>query len=441
MTQPPQQPDPNYAGYGQQQPPQWQQGGYGQQGGYPQGAPTPPPGQPQQPYPPQPYAQQQPGYPQQGFQQGGYPQFPQQGPQPSKSRKTVILIVVAALVVVGGGLGLYFGLSGGGSSPTKPPAQAGSTTADLNTIDPCGVVATNVYKGYTAPATGSLTTPVAIYPYSFSGCWVEMVNTNNSAIALDINDAFNYASGSAELPGPMVTAPSGSWQVATPKSETDPSNCIAWAYQSKNGLGFRVEAEPNTGSQATGPAPDAPTLCDLAHLTATAIATAMQQQSVKHLTFPAGSLGPTRGCDLLTTGQVATALGAQPHVETSVTGHDCTWDTSTATQGAIAYYESDILQQSPDTTGLTLTYLGKHLALVTPIQQQSGQTLVGCTVQTQVKIWAKWPGTLVVSTPGPQYEYATIDTYVPGSDPNLACAAGKALAQTAFAKLPPSQIK
>jgi hypothetical protein len=440
MTQPPQQPGPNYPDYGQQfpggqQPQQWQQGGY----------PPQQPGYPQQPYQQQPYPQQgypQQGYPQQqGFQPGGYAQFPQQAPQPGKSRKAVILIVVAALVVVGGGLGLYFGLSGGGSSSNKPSPQATSTTGDLSTIDPCGVVTTGVYQGYAAPASGSLTTPVAIYPYSFSGCWVEITTTDNSAIQLDINDAFNYATGSPLLPGPMVTTSSGSWQVATPKNANDSTECTTWAYQSRNGLGFRVDAQPDSANPSSGPAPDGASLCDLAHLTATAIATAMQKPTVKHLTFGTGSLGSTRGCDLLTTAQVASALGARPQVDTSVTGHDCTWDTSTGQQGAIAYYESDIMQQSTDTTGGTLAMLGNHLTLATPIQQQSGQTLVGCGVQTQIKIWAKWPGTLVVSTPGPLYEYASITAYIPGTDPNLACQAAKQLAQNAFAKLPPSQVK
>jgi hypothetical protein len=290
-----------------------------------------------------------------------------------------------------------------------------------------------------------VTAPVTITPYSFSGCWVQVAMKNDSEIDLDVSDAFNYTVGSQDLSDPMTTTPSGSWQLAAPKDTSGTSSCIEWTYQTKNGLGFRVAAEPGTDSgsgQPSGPAPDGPTLCNLARLTATAVANAMQKGAFKHLNYGTGSLASANGCDLLTASQVGAALGAKPQVEQSVTKHECTWDTSTGgQQGAVAYFEPDIMQQSADTSGGTLAMLGSHLTLVSPVQQQSGETLAGCSAETQIKVWSKWPGTIVVATPTSQYEYARIDAYVAGTDPNLACQVVQQLAKNAFAKLPPSQTK
>jgi hypothetical protein len=67
--------------------------------------------------------------------------------------------------------------------------------------------------------------------------------------------------------------------------------------------------------------------------------------------------------------------------------------------------------------------------------------MVGCRVQTQIKAWQNWPGTVIVANPTQQFEAATFDVYVPGTDPDQACQAGQQLAAAAFPKLPPAQIK
>lgn len=280
MTQPPQQPGPNYPGYGQQYPgypqqqpgraPQWQQpqqqppqqwpgGGYG---------PPPQPGQPQPGYPPPPYP---PAYQQ---------QFPP-APQPGKSRTTVILIVVAALVVVGGGLGVYFGFFNGKSAPNKTPGPTVSALGDPSTLDPCSVVSANAFQSQSAPASGSVTTPVAIFPYSFSACEVQIILKNNENVTVDFNNAQTFAEKKV-YPDKVTTTSSGSWHLVAPKDTSDNTNCTEWTYQNQNGIGFEVDAYPaddssSSSGQSTGPTPDGASLCGIAHFTIGVIATAMQK--------------------------------------------------------------------------------------------------------------------------------------------------------------------
>jgi hypothetical protein len=485
----PQQPDPNQPGFGQQYPgyqPQ-QQPGYGQPGyppGYqppaaPQPGYQPAPQQPgyQQPGPQQPTYQQpgtdnpgydkysshnsgyqNPGYqqagPQQpGYQQAGYgqpqwqagvysqaqPGFPQQ--QPGKSRKGVIIAVVVALVVVGGGLGTYFGFFAGKSSSAKPSVPAAGTIGDVSTIDPCSVISLNTFSGQAAPKSGSLTTPVAIYPYSFSGCESEIVTKANQNIIVDINDAVSYTSRDIEADTVTTTA-SGTWHVAAPKDTSDDTGCDYWTYQDKNGLTFEVSAQPGdeSSSAPNGAAPDGPTLCNMAHLTTTAVITAMQKGTFKHLTYGTGSLASTVGCNLLSTAQVGSALSISGlHTDKAISRHECTWDTSlSASNVPYAYFVPYVYTSQPDTSSDSqIAYIANHVSLLNPIQQESGSSLVGCTIETPAKQWPKWPGTLVLSKSGTLYEYATLTAYITGSDPSQACTAVKALAQDAWPKLPP----
>lgn len=123
--------------------------------------------------------------------------------------------------------------------------------------------------------------------------------------------------------------------------------------------------------------------------------------------------------------------------EKSYNGHECTWDNGPASSNQpYAYFVPYLLQQPPNSSNAQVAFVGNRAAVVTPIQQQTGDPLVGCTVQTAAKQWPKWPGTIVVANPGTLYEYATIAAYVTGSDPAQACNAAKQLAQVAFPKLP-----
>jgi hypothetical protein len=439
---PPQQPGPSQPGYAQP--------GYPQPAPPQPGTPAPPPGYQQQPgYPPQPgYPQQtgspQPGYPQQTgsapppfsqpqqWQPGVYPPpqqgFPQQ--QPGKSRKGLIITVVVALVVVGGGLGTYFGFFASTSGSGKPQPPAMSATADPATIDPCSVVSAKTFA--------SQGNADSIVPYSFSGCEAEVVSKANQNLIVDINDAESFA-GRDVSASSVTTTTSGAWHVASPKDTSDSTECSYFAYQDKNGLTFEVDAEPGDDSSSGGSAPDGPTLCDLAHSTMMAVVAALQNGTVKHLAYGTGSLAATVGCDLLTPAQVGSALNVQGlRADKAISQHECTWDTSdSATNVPYAYFVPYLYANQPDSSGDTqVAYVGNHASLVNPIQQQSGSTLVGCSIETPAKQWPKWPGAIVTSHPGTLYEYATLTAYVTGSDPNQACDAVKQLAQTAWPKLP-----
>ena len=428
----PQQPDPNQPGFGQQYPGQQYQGqqqpGY-QQPGYQPGFPQPGAAQP---------GYQQPGYGQPGYSQqqqwqpGGYPQpqqgFPQQ--QPGKSRKGVIIAVVVALVVVGGGLGTYFGFFAGKSSSTTPPGPAAVTIGDPATIDPCSVVSLNTFAGQT--------TPVSIYPYSFSGCEIEITTKAGTNLIVDINDAESFVGRSVRADS-VTTTRSGTWQVSSPTNTSDSTECSYWTYQDKNGLTFEVDAEPSDNTSSGGPAPDGAALCDMAHLTTTAVTTALQKGTFKHLAYGTGSLAATVGCDLLTPARVGSVLSVSGlHADKAVSHHECSWDTSdSATNAPYAYFVPYLYTAQPDTSSDSqLAYIANHVSLLNPIQQQSGSSLVGCTIETPAKQWPKWPGTMVVSNSGTLYEYATITVYLTGSDPSQACDAAKQLAQTAWPKLP-----
>ncbi|HJP72963.1 MAG TPA: hypothetical protein VJ914_01770 [Pseudonocardiaceae bacterium] len=433
---------PPQQGPAQQGPPQQgpAQQGPAQQGPARQGPPRQGPPQPgyQQPHPGQPPYQphQQPGY-QPSYQPGYQPGFPQQ-PQP-KSRKGLVIILVAALiVVVGGGLGLYFGLSGGKPGPVNQPGPTANALGDVATIDPCSVISLNTFKGQAAAANGNVTTPVAIVPYSFSGCEADILTTASQDIIVDISDAENFAARLVK-PETVNTTTSGTWHVVAPKDTSDTTKCREWTYQDKNGFSFQITASPGDDSNATGPAPDGPTLCNLAHLTTTTIATAMQNGTFKHLDYGTGSLASVVGCSLLTPAQVGSVLGntAPMHEDKASSGHECTWDTpNSPTAVPYAYFVPYVETSQPDTTNSKLDYVGNRASLLTPIQQQSGDVLVGCSIQTPAKQWTKWPGTIVTPNPGTLYEYATITAYVTGSDPNQACDAAKQLAQTAWPKLP-----
>jgi hypothetical protein len=429
---------PQYPQYPQQPPQQPPQQWPGRQPGYQQPAPAPQgPSQPgyQQPYTGQPQYQpyQQPGFPQQPF-------VP--GPPRRNSRKGLVIILVAVLVVVVcGGLGLYFGLSGGNPGPVKQPGPTANALGDPSTIDPCSVISLNTFKGQAAAANTNLTTPVAIFPYSFSGCEAEIVTTANQNIVVDINDAENFV-GRLAKPGQVNTTASGRWQVVTPKDTSDTTECVEWTYQDKYGFTFQVTASPgdeSSSGNSNGPAPDGPTLCNLAHLTTTTIAAAMQNGTFKHLDYGSGSLASVVGCSLLTPAQVGSVLGGRAplRADKAFSEHECTWDTGNSSPTVpYAYFVPYIETSQPDTTSSKLDYVGNHVSLLTPIQQQSGDVLVGCTIQTPAKQWAKWPGTIVMSKPGTLYEYATITAYVTGTDPNQACDAAKQLARTAWPKLP-----
>jgi hypothetical protein len=341
--------------------------------------------------------------------------------------------VVVALVVVGGGLGTYFAFFASKSGSDKPPAPAASATGDPSTIDPCSVVSSKTFASQAAS-----TTPVTIVPYSFSGCEADIVTKSNQSLLVDINYAESFT-GRGVKADSVTTTTSGAWHVANPKDTSDSTECSYFAYQDKNGLTFEVDGEPGDDSSSGGSTPDGPALCDIAHSTITAIVAALQNGTVKHLTYGTGSLAATVGCDLLTPAQVGSTLNVPgSHADRAVTHHECTWDTSaSATNVPYAYFVPYLFTDQPDSSGNTqVAYVGNRASLVNPIQQQSGSTLVGCTIETPAKQWTKWPGTIVTAHPGTIYEYATLTAYITGSDPNQACDAVKQLAQTAWPKLP-----
>jgi hypothetical protein len=348
--------------------------------------------------------------------------------------------VVVALVVVGGGLGTYFGFFAGKSGSNTPPAPAASTIGDLSTIDPCSVVSLNSFASQAAPKSGDLTTPVAIYPYSFSGCEAEIVTKTNQNLIVDINDAESFTGRNVKADS-VTTTTSGTWHVASPKDTSDSTECSYFAYQDKNGLTFEVDAEPGdeSSSAPNGPAPDGPTLCAMAQSTMTSVVTAMRNNTFRHLAYGTGSLAATVGCDLLTPAQVGSTLNVQGlRADKAVSHHECTWDTSGSTTSVpYAYFVPYLYTEQPNTSDNSqLAYVANHVSLLNPIQAQTGSTLVGCTIETPAKQWAKWPGTINTSHPGTLYEYATLTAYITGSDPNQACDAVKQLAQTAWPKLP-----
>jgi hypothetical protein len=341
--------------------------------------------------------------------------------------------VVVALVVVGGGLGTYFGFFAGKSGSNKPTTPAVSAIGDPSTIDPCSVVSSKTFASQAAS-----TPPMTIFPYSFSGCEAELANKANQNLIVDINDAESFTGRGVAASSVTMTS-SGAWHVASPKDTSNSTECSYFAYQDKNGLTFEVDTEPGDNSSSGGSAPDGPTLCNLAHTTITAVVAALQNGTVKHLTYGTGSLAATVGCDLLTPAQVGSTLNLPGlHADKAISHHECTWDTSaSATNVPYAYFVPYLYSQQPDSSsGSQVAYVGNHASLVNPIQQQSGSTLVGCEIETPAKQWPKWPGTIVTDHPGTLYEYATLTAYVTGSDPNQACDVVKQLAQTAWPKLP-----
>lgn len=419
MTYPPQQPGPYGSGpYGQPA------GGYGQQ----------PDGYGQQPNQPG-YGQQQPGYstPPGGFGQPGYggpPGFG--GPPPKKTRTGLIIgLVVALVVILGGGAGAYFVFFAG--HPTPPAAKSGDTSggadplADPGTIDPCAGLTSATYAAVGAILMG---------PGSFTDCQVVITpsgGSDNGVVSVDYSADLNISNLDTSR---FAVTNQGALRMVSQIDKTNKQDCYANVYVTDT-ESVAVHARPGTGN--TGNV----NLCAMADTTAHALVATIKTNSLRHLSYPTGSLAGVPACSVLDPSIVAGTLGGNNIVAHQYPGnHKCSWGTGSETDlskpnvyfFALLYDQPDKSTDNANETELPI--IGRDTFVYPNTSSQQNGALSECYAETAVKSWTKWPGQVASSVPLAFTEYAQVDATVTGT-PQQACQAATSLASKAWANLPP----
>ncbi|MGA6167933.1 hypothetical protein [Amycolatopsis magusensis] len=158
-------------------------------------------------------------------------------------------------------------------------------------------------------------------------------------------------------------------------------------------------------------------LCPILEEVLAQAATVVVEKRVKHLSFPAGSLGSIDACSVVTDAEIGSYLGSTPSARRTPTKHSCRWGRSGEDYVSL-YFSVDL--PVPAGAGYTAETLGGRQAMVWTSSDSY------CSAQTTLKPW-----------PGAQKgEVETVSIFVSRYDGGDPCGVMRNVANTVFPRLP-----